>query len=890
MRCFLQRGNIQPGNTTGRVGKKELATNRFMQKNPWRPDRKVISIYLLASAAGLLLTILLSALHAEPSDVPVLFGLSGQRLVMLGGMFVVAVGLTILGLLVRSGVVQIQFLYEKKHRNVNNVFILVVALLFLVAWALLWIPSERFGEMAPYHLRFYTFIIWLACASGIALALLLAIRSGIWIIQFKEYLKQQRSIFLAAGICLIVFGLVAWGSSQRVVGMTGEEDFWYGAGVPVLVTQVLVALVVSFLFSLFWKKISGNQNSRNALRADRVIFIAIWLLAAFLWIEQPIRPDFIISKPTAPNFELYPDYDGKFYDVTSQYALIGQELNNGDFYDRILYPAFLFYLHMLGGQDYQTVMAIQAGILAVFPALIYLLGKHLYSRPVGMGLAILFTLRGLNSMELGGVIDTAHQKHMMTDFPTAVMILLASLLMVKWVQSKGSRWTYAGFAAGTLGLTTLLRPHAMGLVALLLLLVFIVYRKRARLWVGFSVLVVTVMVASVLPWSQFGGHNASINELYFERILNTIRQRYPDFPLPGEDSSIPTMRTSAHPTRARIVFQEQKSMTDFVLDNFLNNLVTAAQTLPSTPYWFDLRTMVKESENYWKPYWDGELSLWGRFFLPLNLGLVALGIAVAWKRARLSGLIPLFVMLLFFGMNALARTSGGRYLVPVDWALILYYFLGLMLLWEMAAAFFGKALFVVESLQAERDAYPSFGRKAILQIAGIVLLFGGLGSLLPLTGSFFEQRYPPVTQKILWQHFIAQPGALSGVTGADIKAFFSHPNAQVLQGRILYPRFFERLSGYEASMFDYYRPRIYPRMVLTLLGPQGETSVILPVSEVPRLPNASDAIILACREGDHVQAWAIWLTAENRIIKRDPAAPLSCPLREPVCDNNRNCQ
>jgi len=61
------------------------------------------------------------------------------------------------------------------------------------------------------------------------------------------------------------------------------------------------------------------------------------------------------------------------------------------------------------------------------------------------------------------------------------------------------------------------------------------------------------------------------------------------------------------------------------------------------------------------------------FMLMLNLGLVAFGIGTAFQSDRLRGLLPVGVLLLYLTANSLARTSGGRYVVPVDWILVAYY-------------------------------------------------------------------------------------------------------------------------------------------------------------------------------------------------------------------------
>jgi len=63
-------------------------------------------------------------------------------------------------------------------------------------------------------------------------------------------------------------------------------------------------------------------------------------------------------------------------------------------------------------------MSIQAAIFAVFPALLYLIGKRLHSRTAGLALAVLIIFRGLTGLDASAWIDTATFKHMLTDFPT----------------------------------------------------------------------------------------------------------------------------------------------------------------------------------------------------------------------------------------------------------------------------------------------------------------------------------------------------------------------------------------------------------------------------------------------------------------------------------------
>jgi hypothetical protein len=863
---------------------------------PWKPNRTVTACFFLTGAAGLLL-IILNLFMSGPSESALLLGLSAERLALLGGILLLFTGLTYLGAQTLRGKTSgftSPGLGGKPSRSMD--FILGGTLLvFLSAWLMTWIPAERFGTLYYYIGHVYPFIVWLTCFSAAGLILLLANRFGVDARQFRAFLREQRIPLLMTGAALLIFGLISWAVALRVVNMRWQdEDFWYGAGVPLLPFQVLLAVAATIALVIIANKFSAKSNFWKKHWPDLILFVLIWAIAAWLWAQEPVNPDFFITKPVAPNFELYPDYDARFFDLVSQYALIGQGLNNDVFYDRPLYSALLVYLHVLAGQDYPQLVAIQAALFAIFPALGYLLGKRLHSRAAGAGLAVLLTLRGMNAIELGPFINTAHQKQMMTDFPAAVLMLLMTVLLVRWLQEPARNWPSLGAAAGVLGLTTLVRPHPLIFIPILIALVLWIYRRKNRVWVTLSSLVLAVALAGVLPWLAGNGQGRSIVDLYLGRIKEVIRTRYPNFQLPG-DSMLPKSTEFAAIDDPVFYFSHpaaqtaDKSILAFSIDNFLNNLTTTVQVLPYTPYYQDLRHTVTDGENFWKPYWDGSMSPWAKVMLPINLILVALGLGTAWKRARLSGMIPLMVMLAFYAMNALARTSGGRYLVPVDWVVILYYFLGILALVEIVSAFFHPRLFAQTIPAANVQTVIVFNRAAWARIFGVVFLFALIGMLIPLSGNFFERRYPPLTRKELGQQFVAQAGK-PGISSIELNKFLATPRSVILQGRILYPRAFDKDQGWAVSIYTFYRPKPYPRMLFTLIGPNGEARVVFPSIQGVPIPNASDATILGCWQNGYVQAWAVLPGDSAQLIKSAPATPLTCPLAEPVCDNNHHCK
>jgi hypothetical protein len=86
---------------------------------------------------------------------------------------------------------------------------------------------------------------------------------------------------------------------------------------------------------------------------------------------------------------MYPYSDSATFDVGSQFALIGQGIFNGQYFDRALYIALLTYLHMAfraepGSDDDGTGCHCLRYSLMVM----YLIGREVHSRALGMSLLL----------------------------------------------------------------------------------------------------------------------------------------------------------------------------------------------------------------------------------------------------------------------------------------------------------------------------------------------------------------------------------------------------------------------------------------------------------------------------------------------------------------------
>jgi hypothetical protein len=130
-------------------------------------------------------------------------------------------------------------------------------------------------------------------------------------------------------------------------------------------------------------------------------------------------------------------------------------------------------------------------------------------------------------------------------------------------------------------------------------------------------------------------------------------------------------------------------------------------------------------------------------------------------------------------------------------------------------------------------------------------------------------------------------------TADEIALFLQDPDAILTEGRLLYPLHYPYGDG-EPTRHAPYAAQDFPRTVLALIGPHGLLHVVLPGGRPPALPNASDAIVLGCRAPGQtfnlIQAIAVVLPDQQLGLVRKPAALLTCPIPEPVCDGNGNCR
>jgi hypothetical protein len=741
------------------------------------------------------------------------------------------------------------------------------------------------------------------------LLVLLITRSEVAWIDWKKMLGEEKTALFASLIVLALF-LVFW----LVVGVSRlglvRDEFWDKTGVPLLNLQVLAALAVSLLAIVLGAAIASRAGKFRPGPAwlDVVIFVVIWAVAAVAWNSTPQTHSHFAPGPYPPNYEYYPYSDAMNYDLDAQFPLIGiDQGGKGHAVDKPLYSTFLVYLHAIAGQDISSVVSLQVAALAVFPALLYLLGKSLHSRAVGLFVAALAIFKEINAIRGSLIIWTVSTpKMLMSEFPTAVGLALLCLLVFLWLRDTRKKPVYAMAAGGVLGLMTMIRNNPWFLLPVVILIAGFAYGRQWKRWLAASGLFVLVLLIAIAPW-EWRNYRVRGTPFYFLTTLQTTiwENRYqPAIPTPvtptGHSSDgvqptpaalPPSQGPASQPSSGSGSLSRYGAVFFFIANNFSHNLIASALTLPTSLLENDLDHVVngQGSASLWAIGWDGRLTLGTALLLLLELALMAFGIGYCWSRWRIAGLAPLLLSLAYMLALGLARTSGGRYIVPVDWVTYFYFSLGLVQfglwaarLWQPAWA--GTQLNLVVQPAGQIGSGEGKWRGGLAAVLAVFLV----GLSLPLASTFFRNPFL-VESKSGVLKLLADGGQLDklGYTNQEIQSFTGNPGSFIAYGRALFPRYLDYQADAYAKEIYNDLPKTTSHLVFEMIVPYAWNTIDLPLDSSPAFfPNASDVIVLGCKSDQYVTGRAVIVFPTEQEISQgqdpviylsSPEKPLSCP-------------
>jgi hypothetical protein len=228
------------------------------------------------------------------------------------------------------------------------------------------------------------------------------------------------------------------------------------------------------------------------------------------------------------------------------------------------------------------------------------------------------------------------------------------------------------------------------------------------------------------------------------------------------------------------------------------------------------------------------------------------------------------LILLFCGVqtaNALGRSSGGRYIVPVDWLILLFYFAGLLYL-------MGK-LDLNEILVDGNKTGKFIGWKQLLIAIISIFLIGAL----PVVFERISIAFIPRAEKI---QSVEQLANLSGSTVSSqditqIGRFLNQPSAISLQGSSFYPiqQNIENVGVLPLAIMNNYQGSV---LSFHLLASKNNLVIYFPFQDKVEIQNQDEVYLIGCRIRQ------IILIHDMIIIHHDKTQYLQSNLKFDSCD------
>ncbi len=716
------------------------------------------ALYFLGFLEFSAAAVLILSIDPDPKNA-VLLGYSLQRLALFA--LTISPGL---GSLLLSGMVWRGQMAGALERFVQGKSVWLGMLALVLAFLALLIvvmPSAWMGSLSGYYRRIQPLLVTL-CAFPAQLALA-------WLPR-KSWQPDRHGLR-----CLLVFlvlGFAFWGIVLfSGLGITPEKEFTTGiswnniAGTPLTMFQwllaVLITLGVAALLTL-WFKPSRAQPKW----IDLCIALALYLVTVLVWAGTPLKDSTFASKLDWPYYQAFPLSDAAIHDMGALSILQGQGINFGAYTDKPIYMSFLAILHLFAGYNYNLLVFLQIGFLALIAPVLYYLGKSFHSRPAGILTVVVLMLRQRNAILLTNVLYyNAAPNLLMTEVPTLLGLLIVTGCWFAWMK-KPRAWL-ALAAGGALGVSSLIRLNPVLILPAIPVFALLGQWGDKKRWLSHFLAYLLGFVLLITPW-LFTGTNSSGQSYFLFKFFDIITVRYGVSAVPMEPIqqhlSQPVGLNSLPNSASEI---DVNTFPGFVINNFMHNIVESFLVLPDSLSPSSQNLSDLEQRFYWKP------ETFERERIPyvvLNCFLVAVGLAWSWRRWRWTGMVPMLTFLGYSLSLALGRTSGSRYLVPIDWIFYFYYVIGVLTILRLFLPTSFLTVFQPEvEVAASERAHP-----AVLGVVLVMLI--ALAAVIPVADNLIPENAS-----------LCQPGDLSTIVARQSESE-ANSDFNLSKGIVLYPK------------------------------------------------------------------------------------------------------
>lgn len=681
---------------------------------------------------------------------------------------------------------------------------------------------------------------------------------------------KDRVLAVSLAIILTIWLILA----LTKFGLEPDTAFWNVAGVP----GMWISLAGMVLFILLYQQITAwlkqkkpiHFSPKAKLILEILLILGIWLCASFIWIKSPYSNSYFITNPIPPDGHYWPKSDARLMDLGGQYLIIGGKLETPYFTEKPFYALFLGLLHYVFGQSYETITAIQIMFLALIPVFLYLLGKELLDRYLGFSLAVFAIIKEVISLYSTFKISVSNSRLMMTEMPSALLMLILAYILIKWLKQKDKGLALPLLAGLTLGIAIFVRSSFLVVfpaVLFFLLVIGIKTYKRSLLQLSLVLLGVLIVIT---PWIIYNQVKYGKDPLSW-KVQAALSTRFTKTQTgdrkesPKEIKTPEPVPTSIAPQAEEIIPKPQgagnnanTATQEFypnkfskVAAHFLNNHVKSLFVLPIQIYPAHLTTLLDQA--YWDEdtLWQGKLPPEAIAAFIFNLFIIVFGITYAWRKFNWAGLVPLMLLEAYALSNALVRTSGGRYLVPFDWVVYAYFFLGLFAILQRAG--------ILAAVKQPEKSIVNPSRKAFW----LVLCFSVIvGLSLPVLNLGFPTRYTEESNQQVFERLPLQKIEQEiGIPPGDIQSFIQSPNNLLMYGRGIYPAYHAPDEKPDEKAITY-----------TVLTPKLR-EIAMPFGRIlsERLPVGEDMILIGCKSPttSTIRVYFIYFVQSDKLIWSD---------------------
>lgn len=663
----------------------------------------------------------------------------------------------------------------------------------------------------------------------------------------KEKSRYPLSVFIIAFgvlvIGLIIVAVTGWGINPERVSIISlgspllEGQVWYAIGTLVLMMAAAYA----------WGCIPVESRPILRGKADLIIALTIWLAAVILWMSLPLPKNNYFAPPVqAPNFEIYPFSDAEQYDFNSLYVYYGSLKDI--VISKPLYVTLLALLHAVAGLKYDRIILLQTLIVALFPAVLYLIGKELHSRLGGIAIALFAILREVTAIQATNMANVSSTKLLLSDISATLLVSILSLVLLRWFKNNNKTKVtgHEFIIGGLIGAFILIRIQTLALVPFALALIVVRYFRNIKSIV-FSSLILLLAVGLVITPVLLRNH--SITGVYWidnpsssaplSRILTQGMEGVEDFNLVKGGTEVVNQNKTILGT---LITKNFGFFANFTFDNFARNEISSILILPvRLGNSENLRDFLQLSKPFWAEVYSRP-NLLNLLVLLFNFGLIALGFSSIFKMNPWASLVVVGLHVVYSLSSALVRLSGWRFILPVDWIFYALYALGLIegFIWLFRNAagwnLASKTSWLIGYLPEKEKTSRGW---MVYALFGVLFLL--IGSAIPLREKLLPSLTPEYSRSEVCQTIESEIMKSKYAPLSDgFSKFCMADNTRALYGFGIYPRYFKSGEGFFNRSYDpFFGKQPYARLVFRIIGTQNGKIYIKSENEAPRFPNGA---------------------------------------------------